>query len=113
MVGAAMTNYAAPRNNGHSVAYDPIVFGANDAPARDTLVVEAGEGEGIFLARFDLDALRAYRRRETWGNAFRKPHCYGPLTALDVAEPFVRVNATGERYDSAARARQAAAHPIP
>ncbi|HEX5503205.1 MAG TPA: carbon-nitrogen hydrolase family protein [Thermomicrobiales bacterium] len=101
MVGAAMANYAAPQENGHSVAYHPLAFDARGS--RDTLVVEAGEGEGIYLARFDLDALRDWRRRETWGNAFRKPHRYGLLTALDVAPPFVRVDAAGEPYDRARR----------
>jgi hypothetical protein len=29
----------------------------------------------------DLDALRDYRRREAWGNAYRKPRAYGLLTS--------------------------------
>ena len=37
------------------------------------------------------------------GNAFRRPHRYGLLTSLDVEEPFVRVDASGERYDPAER----------
>jgi N-carbamoylputrescine amidase len=90
MVGVALANYAAPQDNGHSVAYDPIGFLGDDGPQRDNLIIEAGEGEDVYLARFDLDALREYRRRETWGNAFRKPRAYGPLTSLDVEEPFVR-----------------------
>jgi predicted amidohydrolase len=100
MVGVAMANYAKP-GFGHSVAYDPIAFGANGA--RDTLLIEAGEREGIYMAEFDLDAIREYRRRETWGNAFRRPHRYAALVALDVAPPFVRVNARGERYDPSRR----------
>ena len=100
MVGVAMANYAKP-GYGHSVAYDPVAFDANGA--RDTLLIEAGEREGIYLAEFDLDAIRDYRRRETWGNAFRRPHCYGALVAPDVAPPFVRVNARGERYDPSRR----------
>ncbi|QBD83507.1 carbon-nitrogen hydrolase family protein [Ktedonosporobacter rubrisoli] len=97
MVGVAMANYAAPQENGHSVAFDPCTF--EDGGLRDTLIIEAGEHEGIFLAPFDLDKLRAYRARETWGNAFRKPHRYGLLTSLEVEEPFIRTNAQGERYD--------------
>ena len=61
------------------------------------------DDEGVYLARFDLDAIRAYRERETWGNAFRRPDRYGPLTATDVEEPFVRVDAQGERYDRVRR----------
>ena len=100
-VGVAMANYAAPQNNGHSAAFHPVAFDANGS--RDTLVVEAGESEGIYLARFDMDQIRDWRRRETWGNAFRKPHRYGALTSPDVAPPFVRVDARGERYDQTRR----------
>jgi N-carbamoylputrescine amidase len=100
MVGVAMANYAKP-GFGHSVAYDPIAFGPSGA--RDTLLIEAGEREGIYMAEFDLDAIREYRRREAWGNAFRRPHRYAALVALDVAPPFVRVNAHGEQYDTTRR----------
>jgi predicted amidohydrolase len=93
MVGVAMANYAAPQNNGHSVAFDAEAFAETDVTARDTLIVEAGEAEGIFIATFDLDRLRAYRAREIWGNAYRKPRCYDILTALDVQEPFTREDA--------------------
>ncbi len=102
MVGAAMTNYAAPQENGHSVAFDPIAFGEHGV-SRDTCVVEAGEEEGIYLARFDLGNLRDWRLRETWGNSFRKPHRYGLLTSLGVAEPFVRLDSTGRPYDRTRR----------
>lgn len=103
MVGVAMTNYPAPRQNGHSVAFDPIAYPVVDGPPRDTLIVEAGEQEGIFLAPFDLDRLRDYRRRETWGNAFRRPHRYGLLTSPAVAPPFVRVDRSGKAYDPTQR----------
>jgi len=51
--------------------------------------IAAGAGAGIYMAAFDMDALRAYRTRETWGAAFRRPHRYGPLTSLAVDAPFV------------------------
>ncbi|MGZ3584541.1 MAG: carbon-nitrogen hydrolase family protein [Ktedonobacterales bacterium] len=95
-VGVALANYAGPRL-GHSVAYDPIAFGSGGV-SRDTLLVEAGEQEDIYLARFDLDALRSWRTRETWGNAFRRPSSYSSLTSPDVQAPFIRVNVNGERY---------------
>ena len=69
-----------------------MAFAAAESP-RDMLLVEAGRQEGIFVADFDLDALRDYRRRETWGNAFRKPRSYGLLTSEAVDEPFVRSEA--------------------
>ena len=49
------------------------------------------------------EKIRDYRTRETWGNAFRKPHRYALLASLEVREPFVRVNATGEQFDRTAR----------
>jgi predicted amidohydrolase len=103
MVGVAMANYPGP-GFGHSVAYDPMGFTA-EGRSRNTLIAEAGESEGIYLAPFDLERIRDYRKREAWGNAFRKPHRYGLLTSREVAEPFVRVDARGERYDEAVRER--------
>jgi N-carbamoylputrescine amidase len=88
MVGMAMTNYAAPQNNGHSIAFDGVAF--DKGGSRDMLIVEAGEQEGVYLAPFDLAKLREYRNREAWGNSFRKPRTYDALTSLDVQPPFVR-----------------------
>jgi predicted amidohydrolase len=92
MTALAMTNYAAPQQNGHSVAYDGIAFGVEGS--RDMLVVEAGEVEGVYLARLDLDRLRAYRAHEVWGNAFRRPRLYSGLIDESVAPPFHRDSAT-------------------
>ena len=103
MIGVAMTNYAGSDPNGHSVAYDPIAF--VDGKPRDTLVLCAGEDEGIYLAPFDLERLREYRRRESSGNAFRKPHCYELLSSELVRDPFVRLNPSGEAYHEKARRR--------
>jgi len=91
MVGVAMTNYAAPQANGHSVAFDAVAFDENEE-AVDTLVVEAGESEGVYLAEFDMDRIRKYREHEVWGNAFRKPRCYDLLTSLAVEKPFIRTS---------------------
>jgi predicted amidohydrolase len=93
MCGVAMANYAAPQLNGHSVAYDAAAFRENEEP-RDTLLVEAGEREDVYVAEFDMDALRAYRAREAWGNAYRRPRLYGMLAAEEVSPPFVRPDAT-------------------
>ncbi len=93
MVGVAMVNYAAPQNNGRSVAFDAVCFEGKDGEARDTLIVEAGASEGVYLADFDIDRIRAYREREVWGNAFRKPRAYGLLSSLEVEKPFVRKSA--------------------
>jgi predicted amidohydrolase len=96
MIAVAMANYAAPRW-GHSVAFDGVAFALDGSGSRDMLVVEAGEHPGVYPAYLDLDTLRAYRRAETWGNAFRRPAAYGPLTATEVREPFVRVSHDGRR----------------
>lgn len=93
MTGMAMTNYAAPDGaeplatlpfDGHSIAVSGVCFDSAGLPVDDTLV-QAGMQPGVFTADFDLDVLRAYRRRETWGDAYRKPAAYAAL-ALD-AEP--------------------------
>ena len=96
MVAVALANYAAPKDNGHSLAYDPIAFDENGS--RETLVIEAGEAEGVYLASFDLDAIREYRQREAWGDAFRHPWLYAALASPEVAPPFLRVNERGEPY---------------
>ena len=93
MVGVAMANYAAPQHNGRSVAFDAVSFDEIDGDGRDTLIIEAGESEGVYLAAFDLGKLRAYRERESWGNAFRKPRSYGLLTSPEVQAPFIRKSA--------------------
>lgn len=93
MVALAMTNYPTPHCNGHSIAVDPICFDAQGA-SRDTTVLEAGEEEGVFVAEVDLDAIRAYRHNEVWGNAYRRPRLYGTLTSPEIREPFVRPDAT-------------------
>ncbi len=91
MLGVAMANYAIPQENGHSAAFDGIAF--KETGSRDTCLVEADGHEGIYLAEFDLENLRAYRSSEAWGNAYRKPGRYGILTSPEVESPFVRKDA--------------------
>jgi predicted amidohydrolase len=97
MVAVALANYATRPGNGHSIAFDPIAFIGGteevDGVSRDSLVIEAGEAAGVYPAQFDLDAIRAYRQAETWGNSYRKPSRYALLTSTEVAEPFVRPDA--------------------
>lgn len=92
MVGVATTNYATPQNNGHSAAFSGMAYGGKEKYL-DTTIIEAGEEAGIYLAEFDMDKLREYRERETLGNAFRKPRCYGLLTSNEVEYPFIRKDA--------------------
>ena len=99
MLGVAMANYSDPPNvNGHSVAFDGIAFSGGapdvDGVSRDMLIVEAGEAPGVYLAPFDLAALRHYREVESWGNAYRRPRLYGALIDEAVRSPFARADAT-------------------
>jgi len=91
MLGVAMANYAIPQENGHSAAFDGIAF--KETGSRDTCLLQADGHEGIFMAGFDLDLLRAYRASEVWGNAYRKPGRYGVLTSPAVEPPFIRPEA--------------------
>jgi N-carbamoylputrescine amidase len=93
MVGVAMANYAAPQENGHSVAFSPICFDENER-SLNPLVVEAGEAEGVYIAEFDMDKIRAWREHEVWGNAFRRPSRYSMLISPAVEPPFVRLRTT-------------------
>ena len=81
MVGIATANYplGQPDCNGHSTAYDGIAYRPEDSGSRDTLIIEAGESEGIYMASFPMDELRDYRSREAHGNAYRRPGKYHEL----------------------------------
>ncbi len=95
MVGIATANYpyGKPDCNGHSVAFDGIAYGEirpGTIESRDTLIVEAGEQEGIYIASFPMDQIRAYRGSEVWGNAYRHPQKYNLLVSEQIEAPFIR-----------------------
>lgn len=95
MVGIATTNYAygQPDCNGHSSAYDGMAYGeirTGCVESRDTLIVEAGEAEGIYLASFPIDKIREYRKSEVHGNAYRRPSKYQLLVGDKIEDPFMR-----------------------
>lgn len=92
MLGIATANYPAgwPDCNGHSNAFDGVVYLPGADESRDTLILEANEEEGIFLADFDLAGMRAYREGEVHGNAYRRPSKYGKLVEDKVEAPFIR-----------------------
>lgn len=91
MVGIATVNYplGQPDCNGHSTAFDGIAY-RSSGPSRDTLIIEAGEREGIYMADFPVDEIREYRRREVHGNAYRHPQKYKLLVSERIEEPFIR-----------------------
>lgn len=92
MIGIATANYpkGKPDCNGHSSAFDGIVYKPTELCSRDTLIIEAGEEEGIYIACFDIDELRDYRKREVFGNAYRHPLKYKILISSEINEPFIR-----------------------
>lgn len=92
MIGIATVNYPAgqPDCNGHSTAFDGVAYRPDVPGSRDTLIIEAGEREGIYLADFPMDEIREYRQREVHGNAYRRPQKYGLLLSEEITEPFVR-----------------------
>jgi N-carbamoylputrescine amidase len=92
MTGVAVVNYVGEGYKGHSAAYSGIAFNRY-GQSQDTLLVEAGTEEGIWLAEFDIALLREYREHEVWGNAYRKPKRYARLLNEDVDVLFKRGNA--------------------
>lgn len=87
MAALVATNYPAPQENGRSIAIDGVAFDDN-GKSLSTLIVEAPEEEGIYLAEFDIKRLRHYREKETWGNAYRRPSCYQLLISSMSSIPF-------------------------
>ena len=104
LVGVAMANYATPDPaadlrhlapldvcNGHSVAFSGVSFDREENPL-DQKLVEAGEGEELPIATFDLDALRAFRAHASGGDAYRKPATYRALAADAPVPVFARAD---------------------
>lgn len=92
MVGIATCNYPAkqPDCNGHSSAFDGVAYLPELPESRDTCILEAGGEEGIYLAEFDMDMIRRYRKNEVHGNAYRHPKKYHALIEEEIREPFIR-----------------------
>jgi len=92
-MGMAMTNYAAPKNNGRSCAFN--------ADGEELLV--AGKNEGIYLVTFNIKEIRDYRKNTIWGNAYRRPDEYEILTSPEVDSVFRRKNGLGEPFQGSKR----------
>ena len=97
MLAIATCNYpdAVPDCNGGSSVFDGVAYLPQLEGSRDTCVLQAGGEEGIYLAELDLEQLRAYRRREVQGNAYRRPSKYGLLVDPKRDEPFIRADYRG------------------
>ena len=92
MVGVATVNYPLGHLdcNGHSSAFDGMTSIDNESGPHDSLIVEAGQREGIYIADFPIGDLRAYRQDQIFGNAYRHPRKYGMLLSEKIEEPFIR-----------------------
>lgn len=92
MLGIATVNYPLGQIdcNGHSTAFDGIAYRQYEDSSRDTMILDAGENEGIYIADFPIDEIREYRKREVHGNAYRRPQQYQLLVSEIIEEPFVR-----------------------
>lgn len=88
MVGVALANYSD--YGGHSIAFDGMAFDSSTEKSRNMLLIEGNEEEAIFLAEFDIDKLRTYRKIECWGNTYRKPSTYTNIVLNKIDEPFIR-----------------------
>jgi len=66
MVGVAMTNYPAPKNDGCSCAFN--------ADGKEIII--ADKNENIIIADFDLDFIRKWQQKEVWGKKLLQPKKY-------------------------------------
>ena len=87
MVGIVTVNYA--NYGGKSSAYSPIVRDINKNELNSEILVMKDK-EDIKIAQFNMNEIREYRRRETLGDAYRKPYAYKQLIEDNVQEPFIR-----------------------
>lgn len=92
MVGIATVNYPIDKDdcNGHSSAFDGVCYVEDVVGERDMCIIECGEEEGVFVAEFDLDMMREYRKTEVHGNCYRRCEKYGLLVEDKIEEPFIR-----------------------
>lgn len=90
MVGVVMAN-PCRENAGCSCAFSPICWDDEGQPVDNVLMMADETSEGLYLAAFDMDALRAWREQEMMGNTFRRVEAYGPLLDGRVEALFERV----------------------
>lgn len=87
MVGIVTVNYA--NHGGKSSVYSPVVRDKNKKELNSEILV-MGEKESIEIVELNLEKIRDYRKRETLGDAYRKPFAYSELINNDVKEIFMR-----------------------
>ncbi len=77
MVGVAMANYPAPKYNGLSTAFSPII--ESETEQIDNCLVKGDEDEGIYWSEFNISAMHKWRKQKIWGNNYRRPYTYHKL----------------------------------
>ncbi len=92
MMGIATCNYPnnVPDCNGHSNAFDGVAYLPGLEGSRDTCILMTPEDEGIYIADFDMDMIRKYRKTEVHANCYRHPGKYEILLDKKISEPFIR-----------------------
>lgn len=97
MTAIATCNYpdTVPDCNGNSTLFDGVAYLPELEGSRDTCVFAADGKEGVYIAELDVDMLRAYRKTEVHGNAYRRPKKYIALTETDIKKPFIREDCRG------------------
>lgn len=92
MLAITTCNYpdSVPDCNGHSNAFDGVAYLPHLSGSRDTCVLEADGKEGIYIAQFDMEMIREYRKTEVHGNSYRRPEKYKLLLSDEINDPFVR-----------------------
>lgn len=91
-MGADIALFPEMWSNGGSSVFDGIAYLPELEGSRDTCILQADGGEGIFVAELDLDMLRRYRESEVHGNAYCRPKKYSLLTSTEISPSFVRDN---------------------
>ena len=92
-IALAMTNYSSahPDANGRSLGIDGMAFspsGGSQSAYRETLLLEAGPGNGVYTFEVDVEDLRDYRRNAIWGAVHRRPDTYETLVDEGVDRSF-------------------------
>ncbi len=90
MLGIVTVNYA--NYGGKSSAYSPVVRDINKNELNSELLV-MDDKEDIKIVQFDMNEIRDYRKREIFGDAYRKPKMYKQLIENEVKVPFIRKDA--------------------
>ena len=89
MIGIVTVNYC--NHGGKSSAFSPIVRDKDKKQLNSEIII-MDESESIQIVEFDLNEIRDYRNRGTWGDAYRKPLLYNYISEEHVKEPFIRID---------------------